>query len=89
MPGVLPIEIDIPKDSPCEVLECQVPPADILISDSFTSLKQHGEVPDLSSGIPVGFPAQEHASFPFSSLLRGITNQIVWKCYPSKVRNGS
>lgn len=43
MPSVLSIEIVIPKDSPCEVMGCQVPLANILICASFISLKQHGQ----------------------------------------------
>jgi hypothetical protein len=40
MPGVLSIEINIPKDSPCEVMRCQVYLANILICISFLSLRQ-------------------------------------------------
>lgn len=45
MPGVLSIEIVISllSDSPCEVMGCQVPLANILICASFISLKQHGQ----------------------------------------------
>lgn len=77
MPGVLSIETDIPKDSPCEVMGCQVHLANILFCASFISLKQMVEVSDLLSRVPVGFSVQEGVSFPFSSLLQGIGTQIV------------
>lgn len=43
MQVIASIEIDIPKDSPCEVMGSQVYLANILIYASPASLEQHGQ----------------------------------------------
>ena len=43
MPGVLSIEIDIPKDRACKVRICQEHLANVLMFAPFISLKQLGQ----------------------------------------------